>query len=432
MLYQHLLLSTLTSVVAAKVLLPPEDWTQYAPDALPVDELRDIPVPTFSEAIEPEVTRQDIPYATKSAVASMTSHMATSPLSVFPAATHVALNDAGVSKRDADTDEDSNNKLKRTPSGVARQLHRRAACSPLPTLPNRYNVSLTNASTFMNDPNIWTVANNANSAPTGYYQTFKNLRAATSAMNYLGFVVVNTTKGYDVDSCAATCNAKAGCLAFNIYFVRSPTQTPGTNCPNPPAFANIRCSLWGTAINAKTATNTGGGNFKFVYAVAGSNGYVSYKLGAPLPGYNMLSLNNSVMNAPLYDCTHTFTYLGYKLLQAGSVDPRLCAAACDAQTAYNKAHPAQGKGNTTVAPVACNAFGSYILTKTNTTKVGKTSKVTSFQLGQVCTFYTYFWDQKYAVNKAAFDDKIGAKYTYTYSTFYGKIGAGPACNGTKP
>jgi len=427
MRYQHLLLSTLTGFAVA-LNLPVSKDLNPTPDALPVEELRDIPVPTHTMATE--ATSQDIPYATKSAVASMTSHMAVSPLSVVPAATHIPLNAAGTSKNDPGINDPFNNKLKRDPSEVAHQPHKRAACDPQPTLTNRYNVNLANASTFRADPNIASVANNANPAPTGYFQSFKNLQGASSAMNYLGFVNVNTTKGYDVDFCAARCNAKAGCLAFNVYFVRSPTQTPGTNCPNPPAFANIRCSFWGTALDAKTATNRGGGNFKFVSAVAGSNGYNSYKLGARLNGYNMLTLNNSVMQAPLYDCTHTWTYLGYKLLQAGSVDPRLCAAACDAQTAYNKAHPAHGKGNTTAAPVTCNAFGSYILTRTTTTMVGKTSKVTVSQLGQVCSLYSYFWDKKYAVNKAAFDDKIHAKYTYSYSTFYGKIGAGPTCNGT--
>ena len=51
------------------------------------------------------------------------------------------------------------------------------------------------------------------STPVGYYQNFKNLGAANSAMNYLGYTVVNT---YDVDYCAAKCDAKAGCLSFNI------------------------------------------------------------------------------------------------------------------------------------------------------------------------------------------------------------------------
>lgn len=123
------------------------------------------------------------------------------------------------------------------------------------------------------------------------------------------------------------------------------------------------------------------------------------------------------MNTPLYDCTSTWTYLGYKLLKAGSVDPRLCAAACDAQTEYNKAHPA----SETSTPVACNAFGSYILTKSNSTG--------SYQQGQMCTFYTAFWDRKFAVNTASYDDAVGVKYTYSYSSFYGKKDAQPVCGG---
>ena len=86
------------------------------------------------------------------------------------------------------------------------------------------------------------------------------------------------------------------------------------------------------------------------------------------------------MNAPLYDCENRWSYLGYKLLQAGSVDPNLCAAVCDAQTAYNAKHPAA------TDPYPCNAFGSYILTKTNSTG--------SFQQGQVSHAFQQFLSRK--------------------------------------
>lgn len=140
-------------------------------------------------------------------------------------------------------------------------------------------------------------------------------------------------------------------------------------------------------------------------------------------GYNSQTLNTSAMNAPLYDCTNTWTYLGYQNLPAGSAfDPRRCAAACDEQTAYNKAHPPPSKGNKAVAPVTCNAFGTYILTKTN--------KTGSYQQGQICTLYTVYWDKVFAVNTASYDDATGAKFTYSSSSFYGKQGAQPACNGS--
>lgn len=123
------------------------------------------------------------------------------------------------------------------------------------------------------------------------------------------------------------------------------------------------------------------------------------------------------MNAPLRDCSNTWTYLGYKLLQSGPYDPSLCGAACDAQTAYNAAHPSS---STDEEPVKCAAFGSYILSMTNATS--------TYQLGQMCTLYTSDWDaEKYAVNTVSYDDGIGAKYTYGYSFFYAKEELQPVC-----
>lgn len=132
-------------------------------------------------------------------------------------------------------------------------------------------------------------------------------------------------------------------------------------------------------------------------------------------GYNgPQNLGTKVMNAPLYDCTNTWTYLGFKLLSTTTVNPSLCAAACDAQTSYNKANPPK-----TGKTVTCNGFGSYMLTRTNSTG--------SYPLGQMCTMYTAYWDEKFAVNSVAYDDKIRAKYTYSSSTFYGKKDMQPAC-----
>lgn len=132
-------------------------------------------------------------------------------------------------------------------------------------------------------------------------------------------------------------------------------------------------------------------------------------------GYNgPQNLGTKVMNAPLYDCTNTWTYLGFKLLQTTTVDPNLCATACDAQTSYNKDHPPK-----TGKTVTCNGFGSYMLTRTNSTG--------SYPLAQMCTMYTAYWDEKFAVNSVAYDDKIRAKYTYSSSTFYGKKDVQPAC-----
>lgn len=430
MRYQHVLLPALASLAFAQDdTLSVSDNPAPTPDALPLEDLRDIPVPTFT--IATGVTAQDIPYATASAISDVSSQVAATPLSVFPAATDVPINNLGNTDSSADTDGNSNvisntnPKLKRTPSGVARQPRKRAACDPEPTLANYYNVALDSAAVFRADATISTVAEAANKAPIGYFQNFANEKGANSAMNYLGYTVVDgkdaygkLAKGYDVDWCASKCSSKAGCTAFNIYFERDPTADPGPDCPNPAAFANIKCSFWGTALDTISATNTGQFRYSFEVAIAGSNAYTSYKLGGPVAGWlGPQNLGNAALNAPLWDCTNTWTYLGYKLLQAGSVDPRLCAAACDSQTSYNKAHPALNADGSKKDVVTCNAFGSYILTKNNATG--------SYQQGQMCTFYTAYWDAKYATNKASFDDAIGAKYNYTYSAFYGKQGAQP-------
>jgi hypothetical protein len=45
----------------------------------------------------------------------------------------------------------------------------------------------------------------------------------------------------------------------------------------------------------------------------------------------------------------------------------------------------------------------------------------------MCTMYTEYWNETFAVNRDAFDDAIEAKYTYSFSTFYEKDGAQLDC-----
>lgn len=417
MRYQNVLLPVLAGLAFAQDdTLSVADNPAPTPDALPLEDLRDIPVPTYT--VVPDVASQDVPYAPSSAIAAVSSAVAATPLSVFPAATDVPINDSGEADGEASDDDTAANVI--SGSGAisrrdARQLVRRDACGKQPVIQVPYDIDVSTPAAFKADQTIADVATNANSAPAGYFQNFKNLPAANNAMNYLGFVQVKS--GYDVDYCAAQCTKKAGCLSFNIFFERDPVVIPGATCENPDAFANIKCSFWGTALDASTAKNVGQWRSKFQVVIAGSNAYTSYKIGGPVDGWTgPQDLGNAAINAPLYDCTNTWSYLGYKLLQTGSVDPRLCATACDAQTAYNQKHPASDS-----KVVACNAFGSYILTKNNATG--------SYQQGQMCTFYTANWDKKFATNTASFDHTIGAKYNYTYSTFYGKKDVQPACVG---
>lgn len=416
-----ILLPALASLAFAQDPVAVADNPDPTPDSLPLEDLRDIPVPTYTVATG--VLEQDIPYATESAVAVIAAEIAATPLSVFPAATDVPINSAGEAGANDDEAADANvivntgSKLKRALTGIARQpLRKRGDCSfQKPVFPNLYNVELADPAKFKADAKIAEIANGA-PTPRGYYQNFKNKPAANSAMNYLGYSVIQSGK-YDVQYCADKCDAKAGCLAFNIYFERDPAQAPNADlCPLPEAILNMKCSYWGTGLDEKTLTNPGQWRAKFWVSIAGSNAYTSYKMDGPVAGWTgPQKLDTTAMNAPLYDCQNRWSYLGYKLLQAGSVDPNLCRAACDAQTEYNAAHP------TATDPYPCNAFGSYILNKNNATG--------TYQQGQMCTFYTANWDAKlFAKNTGSSDPSIGAKYTYTHSTFYGKEGVQPECD----
>lgn len=377
------------------------------PDALDLDALRDIPDPTYT--VVDGLLSQDIPYATATAVAAVSAEIDEIPLSVFPAVPTIAINAAG------DDDATATSAATATAALAERDaspvLGRRTACATQATIPNYYGVDVSSYSAFKADSSIASVAKSA-SVPAGYFQSFQNLAGASSAYGYLGYSVVKT---YDVATCAAKCTAKSGCLAFNIYFERDPTLEPGTGCENPDAFANIKCSFWGSSLDSTTANNYGQWRSNFQVGIAGSNGYTSYTVGGPIDGWTSpLKLNTSTMNAPLRDCAGTWTYLGYKLIQSGPFDPTVCAAACDAQTAYNVAHP-PSSGDIPV----CGAFGTYLLTKTNSSG--------SFPQGQMCTMYTSFWDAKYAVNTASYDDSVGAKYTYSDSFFYSKTVNQPVC-----
>lgn len=362
-----ILLPALASLAFAQDPVAVADNPDPTPDSLPLEDLRDIPVPTYTVATG--VAEQDIPYATSSAIAVITAEIAATPLSVFPAATDVPINSAGEAGSNDDEAADANvivntgSKLKRALTGIARQpLRKRGNCrSEGPVSENIYNVDLSAPDAFKADANIYEVADKA-PTPAGYYQNFKNKPAANSAMNYLGYSIIQSGE-YDPKYCAAKCDAKAGCLSFNIYFERDPAVGPNADlCPLPDATLRVKCSYWGTGLDEKTLTNPGQWRAKFWVGIAGSNAYTSYKLDGPVDGWNgPEKLDTKALNAPLYDCQNRWSYLGYKLLQAGSVDPTLCAAACDAQTAYNAAHPY------VTDPYPCNAFGSYILTKTNST-----------------------------------------------------------------
>jgi hypothetical protein len=71
-----------------------------------------------------------------------------------------------------------------------------------------------------------------------------------------------------------------------------------------------------------------------------------------------------------------------RLFNDGPFDPAVCAAACEAQTEFDKNHLVDSNGE--YKP--CNFFTSYILTKNGV------------PLGTYCALYTQSWDSSYATN----------------------------------
>ncbi|KXJ86399.1 hypothetical protein Micbo1qcDRAFT_209092 [Microdochium bolleyi] len=374
------------------------------PDALDVEFLKGVPNPTFT--IIPGQLEQDVEYNSEEAYAAAASDVVENPLTV------PALASSSDPAASGPTGTPTRRDL------VAEDLARRAACGPEATVSDSYGIDVSSHAAFTADPKIASIANAA-PTPAGYFQNFKNAAGASSANAYLGYSVLKT--GYDVAACAAKCTAKAGCVAFNVFFERAPTLSPASACPNPPGFAAIKCSLWGVPLDLTTATNKGQNRAQFRVGIAGSNAYTSFTVGGPIEGYNPpLRLGQAALNAPLRDCAGTWSYLGYKLYENQPFDPRLCATACEAVTAFNAAHPDAVRDATSGVVPQCGAFGTYIVKRKTTTNQ-------TFVTGQICAFYTQGWSSEYAANTGRTDDE-GTKYTFEYSYFYSNPTGQPTCS----
>ncbi|KAG9653644.1 glycoside hydrolase, partial [Aureobasidium melanogenum] len=282
-------------------------------------------------------------------------------------------------------------------------IGKRSACAAQPT-------GVTGAYGPPEDPEADTVAAftanaafaaAASSAPTpsGYSNTFTNLNASNNAYGYMGYTTLNS---YDTNLCASKCNAINGCMSFNLYFERDPSVDPGTGCSNPSSVTMIKCVFWGGPVSSSNANNYGQWRNQFQVAIAGSNGYMNNTLEVPAGFGNVQYLNNAAINAPL-DHEGFDTYMGSRIFNQGPFNASLCAAHCQAQNAYNTAHPPNNG-----APVKlCNFFNTYIL------YLNKTSNVQ----GQYCALYTEAWDSSYATNKGQYrgNDHYMIEYSYTFT-----------------
>ncbi len=321
------------------------------PQDLPVDAVDAIPSPTL---LGPAITAssQDVSYPSSSILSSV----------------QAAITDGSAPA----TVVDANNKRKRQAAST---------CQPQPSgygpiaVPDTVSDFLANAAISASA----TAA--ATAAPPSYTNVFVNLQGSTQQTGYLG---LHTLHSYDPAVCASYCDSSAFCEAFNLYFERDPTENPNDpSCANPPSTTNIKCTLYGYPISANTATNTGQYRNQFQVVIAGSNGYVKNRTPPVLTNFTgPVSFGDAAINAPNDPVTGANTYIGVKAYDTGRYDPSLCATACQAQTLYDKTHPASGA--TTYMP--CNFFNAYILVKNGIPQ------------GTICSLYTETWDASYATN----------------------------------
>ncbi|RAR00397.1 hypothetical protein DDE82_007308 [Stemphylium lycopersici] len=260
---------------------------------------------------------------------------------------------------------------------------------------------------YLDDDSELRVAARAAKAPQGYTESFKDLTASTEQIGYLTYKNIESTKEYDVQACADFCDSENYCLGFNIYYERDPAD----DCNDAMPQTNLKCSIYGYPVSKQSATNQGQFRGDFQVVITGSNGYSKLdgsmcKPAGPVDDFNAPVDLKAAINAPLIqkDGKDYDTYNGMRLFNTNPYDPSLCAAACEAQTEFDKQHIVDADGN--YKP--CNFFTSYVLTKNGV------------PLGTYCALYTQEWTKEYAVNTGYYygDDvyKVICAAGYTAST----------------
>lgn len=240
-------------------------------------------------------------------------------------------------------------------------------CAPQP---DGYGPKVTpdTASAFLANPVFSSLAVNA-ATPTGYVETFSDLQAASSANTYLG---LETLRSYDVQGCSQWCDNTTLCTAFNIYIERDPSLNPTTGyCPDPSSITNYKCTLWGSGVDAASATNTGSYRDDFQVVITASNGYAKTNNTIPAtpPGWD----NPQQCTGGAHD--HPQTCIGQHFFP-GPYNPALCADYAAAQNAENS-EKSQGtiwsfswtswwwKRNFSLSynPLKCTFFNAYMIKK---------------------------------------------------------------------
>ncbi|MCJ1258379.1 hypothetical protein MMC24_006212 [Lignoscripta atroalba] len=204
--------------------------------------------------------------------------------------------------------------------------------------------------------------------PAGYTPAFASLQGSTQGKGYLTYKTLNT---YDPSACAAECNKINACQFFNVYYEQDPDA-------NDQPVNNIKCALYSLPQTAETATNEGQWRGTFHVIITGSNGYNKATTPVAPTGFS-LDVLDAAINAPLLDSTGQSTFI--QPVYLNTYDPAVCAAACDAQTVWDRSQ----------APDDCNyktcVFANLYILSLN--GVPQTS---------VCALYTQGWGSTYAVN----------------------------------
>ncbi|KAG9843293.1 hypothetical protein KCU98_g3438, partial [Aureobasidium melanogenum] len=296
-------------------------------------------------------------------------------------------------------------------------------------------------------PTVVPSNNTAVGAGNAYQQTFLDLNASSSANSYLGLY---TLTSYSVADCAAHCDSTSLCTAFNIYIERDPSQNPSKNdstaptvwgyyCPNPSSITNYKCTLWGSNLDASTATNQGGWREDFDVVVTASNGYDATNTTLPpnvIDTTNSTSSATSVVSSVLSSATPVSSSstsssavasatassgptwsspktCGGKAINApnywmgskfypGPFNPQVCADYASYQHALNK-QAAIAAGQSYFTP--CNSFNAYYLHKNG------------IPHGTYCALYDASISTSYATYTGGWsgNDKYDCRQSYQYT-----------------
>ncbi|CZT15289.1 uncharacterized protein RCC_01152 [Ramularia collo-cygni] len=252
---------------------------------------------------------------------------------------------------------------------------------------------------------IQDASNNA-MTPANYTLAYSNLHASSSAEGYQGY---STLSSYNVTECARSCELNDRCVAFNIFFERSPSVVPGDEtCTNPPSTTLIKCVLWSSEVSASNAVNAGQTRSQFEVVIAGSNGYNKRK-PPPEPGYlEPVNLGKRAISAPTCnDGVRT----GITQIFTSTTDPyNVTRAAQWCDTQYTRTRP-------------CYFFNCYLATYASGPQTGRV-------FGQICDLYSTPWGKEYATKtQTRFD---GPTLDVSHSFSYTSSDAPAACAAPPP